>query len=55
MSAMVGSIEASYFDDTWAPASPAATPAMTPKATTVAMATPTSLFLKVFGFLSIGR
>ena len=51
---MVESIDASYFDDTCAFAVPA-TPATTPNAMTVAMAAPTSLFLKVFPFLSIGR
>ena len=56
MSAMVESIDASYFDDTWALGGAAATPATTPKAMTVAIATtPTSLFLRCLPFLSIGR
>ncbi len=58
MSARVESIDASYFDDTCALAVPPAMPAMTPKAITVAIATPTnlwpSLFLSSLPFLSIG-
>ena len=56
MSAMVESIDASYFDDTWALAALLATPATTPKAMTVAIATTEpSLFLSSLPFLSIGR
>src|SRR5439155_26805322 len=54
MSAMVASIDASYFDDTCACAVPA-TPATTPKANTVAMTAPMRVFLRGFPFLSIGR
>src|SRR5262245_21827832 len=54
MSARVASIEASYFVDTWASALLATTPATTPKATIVAITTPTNLFLSSLPFLSIG-
>ena len=59
MSARVASIDASYFDDTWALAGPLPMPATTPKAMTVAIATPPatlcpSLFLSSLPFLSIG-
>ena len=51
---MVASIDASYSDDTCAFAVPA-TPATAPKAITVAITAPTSLFLKVFSCFSIRR